>query len=121
MRTLVCSECGEEYTDRISEDAIGVICSKCSMEIAGQKPSLSNFTQSLCDNLFTEWRRRYHYSIPEIAQWLRVEEKDINIKTNTKPTRKRQEILARAILSKYGDVGREAVESWIGFMEGNEW
>ena len=37
-RTLPCKICGEDFTDRISADAVEVICARCCMRLADAPP-----------------------------------------------------------------------------------
>jgi len=79
-RTLPCKVCGELYTDRISADAVEVICARCSMRLADsvtyQKEhgeiDFNELVNAIQSNKLTKFRSKYGFTQSELARRIGV-------------------------------------------------
>ena len=79
-RTLPCRICGESYTDRISADAVEVICARCSMRLSDsvtyQKErgeiNFNELVNAIQSNKLTKFRSRYGFTQSELARRIGV-------------------------------------------------
>ena len=79
-KTLPCKVCGQPYTDRISADAVEVICARCSMRLADsvthQKKcgqiDFNELVNAIQSKKLPQFRNKYGFTQSELARRLGI-------------------------------------------------